>query len=90
CKVFARLFQKAAVSKGGAMVAVRFTAKNFYPFRDQEGREYLSRGSPNSLILYNLTTVVYFFDRLSRRFIRRLFVIHSLFLLTILRTCCKI
>ena len=38
-KVFARLFQKAAVSKGGALVAVRLTAKSFILTKDQEGSQ---------------------------------------------------
>ena len=38
-KVFARLFQKAAVSKGRALVAVRLTAKSLILTRDQEGSQ---------------------------------------------------
>ena len=67
--------KKAAVSKGRALVAVRLTAKFLILTRDQEGSQNnpvdcFGVGNPikgfprKSSILYNLTIVVYFFDRL--------------------------
>ena len=76
-KVFARLFQKAVVSKGEALVAVR-RLRNLLTFKDQEGSQNNSvncfgvgnpiKGFPEKRsILRNLTTVVCFFDRLTRK-----------------------